>query len=156
MTTGHASMTMEYAGGYAAGHAGVLGRLAIVDQVSERVRRWHRHSYKQGVLAETAAEVLLRWKGYNILARRFKTPAGEIDLVARRGDRVAFVEVKLRRSLDDGLESLTPRLQGRVRQAAELWMQRFDEYGRLDVAFDAVLLTPQGWPVHMTDVFPFA
>lgn len=116
---------------------------------------WHRHSHESGVLAEMAAEVLLRWKGYSILERRFKTSAGEIDLVARRGGRVAFVEVKRRRTIDEALDSLTPRLRRRVRQAAELWLQRHDEYGRLDIAFDVVLLTPETWPVHMMDAFPF-
>ena len=120
---------------------------------------WHRQSYETGKLSELAAEMLLRWKGYSILDRRFKTSGGEIDLVARRGGRVAFVEVKRRATIDDALDTLTPRLRRRVRRrvrnAAELWMQKYDEYGKLDVAFDVVLLTPTSWPVHMMDAFPF-
>ncbi len=116
---------------------------------------WHRQSYQTGKLSELAAEMVLRWKGYSILDRRFKTTGGEIDLIARRGGRVAFVEVKRRATIDDALDTLTPRLRRRVRYAAELWMQKYDEYGKLDVAFDVVLLTPTSWPVHMLDAFPF-
>jgi len=54
-------------------------------------------AYRHGLLAETVAALLLRLKGHRIIARRYKTPVGEIDLVALKGKRLAFAEVKLRR-----------------------------------------------------------
>jgi putative endonuclease len=114
-----------------------------------------RTSHAKGKLAEASAEILLRTMGYSILARRYKTPSGEIDLVARRGVRVAFIEVKLRPTLDDAAESVTRRLRGRVRQAAELWLQDHEDDISLDPAFDVVLMAPGQWPVHMNDAFPF-
>ena len=118
--------------------------------------RTRRTSHAKGVLAETSAEILLKTMGYSILARRFKTPAGEIDLVARKGARVAFIEVKRRATIDDAAESVTRRLRGRVRQAAELWLQKHEDDLTLDPAFDVVvLMAPGQWPVHMADAFPF-
>ena len=98
---------------------------------------------------------MLRLKLYRILARRFKTPAGEVDLIARRGTRLSFVEVKLRQSEDAALEAITPRLRRRVRKAAELWMQRHDRSGRWQPAFDVVIVTPGRWPRRLRDALPF-
>jgi putative endonuclease len=123
------------------------------DPTAAALRR--RQSERAGLRAERLAELMLRLKLYRILARRYKTPVGEIDLIARRGKRLAFVEVKLRRTEDDALESITPRLRGRVRKAAELWMQRHDRAGRWQPAFDVVLLRPGCWPRHLRDAFPF-
>ena len=60
--------------------------------MSEKRTRAYRH----GLFAETVAALLLRLKGHRIVARRYKTPVGEIDLVALKGKRLAFVEVKRR------------------------------------------------------------
>jgi putative endonuclease len=115
-----------------------------------------REAERQGQWAERLAELLLRLKGYRILERRFRTPAGEIDLIARRGKRLAFVEVKRRPTEDLALESITPRLRRRVGHAAELWMQRHDRAGQWVPAFDVVIVLPGKWPRHLQDVFPFA
>ena len=112
-------------------------------------------NHAKGMLAEATAEILLRTQGYSILARRFKTASGEIDLVARRGSRVAFIEVKRRATIDDAAEAITRKLRGRVRHAAELWLQDHEDDLSLDPAFDVVLMAPGQWPVHMTDAFPF-
>jgi putative endonuclease len=114
-----------------------------------------RQAERAGLRAELLAELMLRLKFYRILARRYKTPAGEIDLIARRGKRLAFVEVKLRRSQDAALEAITPRLRSRVRRAAELWMARHDRRGRWQPAFDVVVVLPGRWPRHLRDAFPF-
>ena len=58
-------------------------------------------AYRHGLFAETVAALLLRLKGHRIVARRYKTPVGEIDLVALKGKRLAFIEVKRRKSLDE-------------------------------------------------------
>ena len=114
-----------------------------------------RKAERRGQWAEVAAELVLRLKGYRVLARRYKTPLGEIDLIARRGRRLAFVEVKRRATEDEALEAITPRLRGRVRRAAELWMQRYDPAGRWEPAFDVVAIVPGRWPRHLRDAFPF-
>jgi putative endonuclease len=68
-----------------------------------------RAGYRQGLRAETIAALFLRLKGYRILARRFTSPVGEIDLVARRGTSLVFVEVKARPTLDAAAESIRGR-----------------------------------------------
>ena len=72
-------------------------------------------AYRHGLLAETVAALLLRLKGHRIVARRYKTPVGEIDLVALKGKRLAFVEVKRRKSLDEAGWSLPTRARRRDR-----------------------------------------
>jgi putative endonuclease len=74
----------------------------------------------QGVLSERAAIVLLRLKLYSILARRYSIRGGEIDIVARRGDTIAFVEVKVRPSLDEARSAITPAKRRRISKAARV------------------------------------
>jgi Holliday junction resolvase-like predicted endonuclease len=85
--------------------------------VSEKRIRAYRH----GLFAETIAALLLRTKGHRILARRYKTPVGEIDLVALKGRRLAFVEVKQRRTIDDAgpARASPPNRQSRAILALE-------------------------------------
>ena len=77
-------------------------------------------AFRTGLSAETQAAAVLIAKGYRILARRFRTPHGEIDIVARRRNLVAFVEVKARTSLDDAAYAVTPRQQARIIAAAQV------------------------------------
>jgi putative endonuclease len=76
--------------------------------VSEKRVRAYRH----GLFAETIAALLLRLKGHRIIARRYKTPVDEIDLVALKGKRLAFVEVKQRKTFDEAGWSLPTRARG--------------------------------------------
>ena len=80
-----------------------------------------RAERKVGV-AEALAAASLQVKAYAILDRRARTRAGEIDLVARRGDGVAFVEVKARPCLDSALHAVDARSRARIHRAAELWL----------------------------------
>jgi putative endonuclease len=84
--------------------------------VSEKRVRAYRH----GLLAETIAALLLRLKGHRIIARRYKTPVGEIDLVALKGKRLAFVEVKQRKTFDEAGWSLPTRARRRIVRAAHI------------------------------------
>lgn len=97
--------------------------------------------YQTGLWAEMRAAVYLRLKGYRILARRFKTPAGEIDLVARKGGTLVFVEVKLRADEASAMEAIHAKNRQRVWNAAELYLQRHPDYTRLDMRFDALVFT---------------
>jgi putative endonuclease len=88
-------------------------------------------------------------KGYRILGLRAKTPKGEIDLIAVRGRRLAFVEVKRRLTLEDAEASITTRQRERVRQAALLWLARNARDQQHDLGFDLVFIMPRRWPRHL-------
>src|SRR5437868_1086111 len=79
-------------------------------------------AFRVGLGAESRAAAYLIAKGYRILARRFRTPVGEIDIVARRRDVLVFVEVKARAKLDDAAEAVTDRGKRRITAAAEAWL----------------------------------
>ena len=108
-----------------------------------------RASERKGRLAEIAAALLLIVKGYRILARRVRGPFGEIDLIAVRGRRLAFVEVKSRRSLDTARDAISFRQAQRIRAAAERWVWRHPAYREHELGMDAVLLDASFVPRHM-------
>lgn len=107
----------------------------------------------RGRLAEALATLLLRAKGYRILAARYRTPVGEIDLIARRGRRLAFVEVKRRASLGEAAEAITPRQQARIARAAAFWLAGHPRHGAEELAFDVILIAPGRWPRHLPGAF---
>lgn len=109
--------------------------------------------YKKGLLAESFAKLYLRLKGYRILAERFKTPVGEIDLIAKRGRQLVFVEVKLRKTAAEAAEAIHARNQSRVRRAAELYLQKHLEYTGYELRFDALALAPYAWPQHIRNAW---
>jgi len=109
--------------------------------------------HSKGLLAELKAKSFLRFRGFSILAERFKTPLGEIDLIAKKGNLVVFVEVKLRKTRDAAAEAIHAKNQSRVRSAAELYLQQHPEYNECDMRFDALVMTPGAWPQHIPDAF---
>lgn len=112
-----------------------------------------RKAYLRGHRGEWLAAAALMVKGYRILARRYRTRLGEIDLIARRGDLVLIVEVKARRTLQDAMEAIARESERRIEAAADLWLSRQPDHGRLSVRFDMVAVLPWRWPVHVPDVF---
>jgi putative endonuclease len=92
-------------------------------------------------------------KGYRILARRYRTKLGEIDLIARRGDVVAIVEVKVRPSLRQAMEALPALSERRIAAAADLWLARQPDHARLSLRFDMVAVVPRRWPAHVENIF---
>ena len=114
----------------------------------ERVAAFHR-----GLSAESRAALLLIAKAYRILARRWKTPFGEIDIVARRRGVLVFVEVKARGSLDEAVEAVTERTKRRVVGAAELWLARHPQYANGAIRFDVIVVTPGRMPRHIVNAF---
>src|SRR5262249_29246226 len=92
-------------------------------------------------------------KGYRILARRWQSPVGEIDIVARRRGVLVFVEVKARAGLDAAAEALSGRQQRRIRAAAAAWLAGHPEDASREIRFDAVLVTPRRWPRHIIAAF---
>jgi putative endonuclease len=112
-----------------------------------------RRAFRWGLSAESVAAWFLRLRGYRILARRYKTPAGEADIVARRGSRLVFVEVKARGTVATALEAITPRQQRRVAAAARSWIARHPGDAALCLRFDAIFVTPARWPLHIENAF---
>ena len=106
-----------------------------------------------GLSAESRAAAWLIAKGYRILARRFRTPHGEIDIVARRRNLIAFVEVKARASLDEAAYAVTARQQQRIVNAAEGWLMTHPEHADFDLRFDAMLIAPRRLPRHLLAAF---
>lgn len=106
-----------------------------------------------GRKSEWLAELFLRVKGYRMLAQRVKTPVGELDLVAQRGQSLVFVEVKARRgkgALDMALAQIKPR---RHRRAAQYWLARNQQYASHQQQFDVIGLAPWRWPIHIQNAF---
>jgi putative endonuclease len=110
-------------------------------------------AFRTGLSAETRAAAFLMAKGYRILARRFRTPYGEIDIVARKRGLVAFVEVKARAKLDDAAYAVTPRQQRRIIDAASAWLMAHPEHAEDDLRFDALLIAPRSLPRHLIAAF---
>lgn len=111
-----------------------------------------REAERRGRGAETIAAWWLRLRGWRILARRARVPGGEVDIVARRGRTLAFVEVKARASVDAAAFALDRYRLRRVAVAAERLAPRYMRDGD-DVRIDAVFVVPRRLPLHLPDVW---
>lgn len=114
----------------------------------EGPRRERLAAFRLGLSAESRAALLLMAKGYRIAARRWKTPFGEIDIVARRRRALVFVEVKARGRADEAAEAVTERAKRRIIAAAELWLAHRPDDAHRDIRFDVILVTPGRMPAH--------
>jgi putative endonuclease len=110
-------------------------------------------AFHVGLSAESRAAALLVGKGFRILARRWKSPLGEIDIVARRRQLLVFVEVKARARLDDAAWSVTMRQRARIVAAAEAWLAAYPDDSVRDIRFDAMLVAPGRPPRHIPAAF---
>jgi len=111
-------------------------------------------SYKTGLWAESVAGMWLCAKGYRVLARRFKTPVGEIDVIVRRGTTLVFVEVKRRGAMNDALAAISAENAARVRRASEWWLKQNQQLAdKCDIRFDVVACAPYAWPKHIPNAF---
>lgn len=115
--------------------------------------RNRQRAEQRGRLSETIAVWWLRLKGYRILARRHRTPLGEIDIIARRGRLVVFVEVKARGAVGAAVHSVTPEAARRIRAASDLWLSRRPDAHLLSQRYDIIAITPRGMPHHFADAF---
>ena len=113
-------------------------------------------AFRTGISAESRAAMFLVAKGFRILARRWKSPVGEIDIVARRRSLLVFVEVKARERFDDAAWSVTDRQRLRIAAAAEAWLARYADSRIRDIRFDAILVAPGRIPRHITSAFEAA
>ena len=115
--------------------------------------RLRRKAYRRGHSSEWLAAAALMLKGFRIVARRYRTKLGEIDLIARRGDLVLIVEVKARKTLIEAMEAIAYESERRIEGAADLWLARQKDYAKLSMRFDMVAVLPWRWPVHVENVF---
>lgn len=112
-----------------------------------------RGSYRLGLAAEQFAAWGLRLRGYRILACRYKTPVGEIDLVARKGRTLIFVEVKARNNLSTALQSVTPHMKKRIVRAALCFIARNSACSGYDMRFDLVAVAPPFYWKHLDNAW---
>lgn len=106
-----------------------------------------------GHRAEMLAALLLRLKFYSILQRRYKTPVGEIDIVAQRLGTIVFVEVKARSRAASEREALEAVNRSRIVRAAAYWQARHPALADRDFRFDVIFLAPGRWPRHVIHAF---
>jgi len=106
-----------------------------------------------GRRAETLAAWLLRLKGYRILETRYKTPVGEIDLIARRFGVTVFVEVKSRSRRELERDALLAVNERRIIRASEYYVTRHPQLVARPQRFDVIFLAPRMWPRHVMNAF---
>jgi putative endonuclease len=106
-----------------------------------------------GRSGEEAATAALLREGWTVLARRARTPAGELDLVAERDALLAFIEVKARPSLKEAAFALGPRQQARLVAAAECWLAANPGHGAAGMRFDVLLVAADGTVRRIADAF---
>lgn len=121
-----------------------LSRKGVASGAKQRRARLRR-----GRVSEAVAAVVLIAKGYWILGRRVKTRAGEIDIIAVRGKRLAFVEVKRRASREEVEAAITAHQAARIRRAADHWLAHRPRYHGHEQCFDVIFLVPGHWPRHI-------
>ncbi|WP_159731634.1 YraN family protein [Methylosinus sp. Ce-a6] len=119
--------------------------------MSETEERRERH--RGGLRAETLAALWLGAKFYAILDRRYRIRGGEIDIVARRGRTIAFVEVKARASLEEAMTSITEEKRRRISRAASRWLASNPWAADHVLRGDAIYVTPRRLPLHMAAAF---
>ena len=108
-----------------------------------------RSRLRRGRLGEWAATLMLIAKGYRILATRHRTPLGEIDLIAVRGRRIAFIEVKRRATNAEAEAAITEFQARRIVEAAEHWLSKNPRYQQHEMGLDAIFVLPWTLPRHL-------
>ncbi len=99
-------------------------------------------TYDRGLRAEKFAVMYLRLKGYKILRQRYKTPVGEVDIIAQRKKQLIFIEVKARPSEASALESITPKMRERIERTAAYFLMKENKYNDYAMRFDLIAVTP--------------
>ncbi|MDY8110251.1 YraN family protein [Fulvimarina sp. 2208YS6-2-32] len=112
-----------------------------------------RARFRRGHLSEYYAAFALMLKGYRIVARRYRVTGGEIDLIARRGDLVAIVEVKARTSLAAAMDAVGPMARRRIENAADHWLRTQRDHAAISLRFDIVAVLPRKWPMHVPNAW---
>ena len=122
-------------------------------QTQKSSKAHKKETYDKGVWAEKYAAGYLVAKGYKILETRYKTQYGEIDIIIQKGNVIAFVEVKARRSIDEALESITPKIRERIGNAAQYYLSQNDEAAFCDLRFDVIAIKPPLFLAHLDNAW---
>jgi putative endonuclease len=134
-----------------------MARRAKPQQPVKRVKPAPRpervEAFRLGLSAESRAAMFLVAKAYRIVARRWKTPFGEVDIVARRRRALVFVEVKARATIDAAAEAVTGRSKSRIVDAAEFWLAQHPDDVTAEIRFDVILVAPGKIPRHIANAF---
>ncbi|MGI9402397.1 MAG: YraN family protein [Rhizobiaceae bacterium] len=116
-------------------------------------RAKRRAAVARGTRGEWLAAIYLRLRGYSIEERNFRCKSGEIDIVARKGDQISFVELRARRKENDALDAVGIQAQRRISNAAKIWISRRRDHDRLSWQFDIIAIVPGRWPQHFPQAF---
>ena len=117
------------------------------------MKRSRQQAHDHGHRAELIALWFLRLKGYRLLAQRFKTPFGEVDLIMRKGDTTVFIEVKARATVDQSLFAVTPNQSRRIASAAAAYATRDTKAAMGFQRFDIIAVPAYLWPTHIKNAF---
>lgn len=104
-------------------------------------------TYYFGLIAEIIASWYLRLKFYQIIEHRFKSPFGEIDLIAKKNNQLVFIEIKARKDTSL-MDFIGKRQQLRINKAAEYFLIRYPKYQIYQIRFDAIIMNKFFWPKH--------
>ncbi len=118
-----------------------------------RARKARQEAVQRGLWAERFCALMLQAKGFRLLARRFRTPVGEIDLIAARKRLIIFVEVKFRASADEALGAIGSAQMDRIRRAAGLFIAQHPEWEGADQRFDVLAVSPWKLPIHIKNAW---
>ena len=116
-------------------------------------RRKRQLARRYGQTGERLAALSLHLKGYRILERNYRTKLGEIDIIARKGDLVAIVEVKARGDVASAADAVGYQARQRIERAALHWLATRRDANRLSLRFDIIAVRPWRWPVHLENAF---
>lgn len=119
----------------------------------DRALRKRQRAFRRGIIAEYWAAAYLMMKGYRIQAMRFRAKTGEIDIIARKKELIAFVEVKARRSEADALFAVGRKSQHRIHSASLIWISKQKDAADLSWRYDIVAVMPWRIPVHYEGAF---
>lgn len=121
--------------------------------MADRNAAQRRKALRRGQLSEYLAALSLILRGYRILAMRYRVKSGEIDIIARKGDLVSFIEVKARATAADSVFAVSGSTQSRIRNASLHWLQTRKDAGQLSLSYDIIAVRPWRWPEHFRDAF---
>jgi putative endonuclease len=121
--------------------------------MTERALAAKRRANRFGARAEWLAAALLMLKGYRILARRYVVAGGEIDVIAKRGQVIAFVEVKARPEMDIAASAISEQKRRRISRAAKVWLTRNQWAARAILRGDAIFAARGRLPRHVISAF---
>ena len=110
-------------------------------------------AYRRGWLAEYWAALYLVMKGYRIVTMRYRVKTGEIDIIARKKDLIAFIEVKARKNELDALSAVGARTRHRIHAASRIWLSKQRDASQLSWRYDIIAVLPLRLPLHFKGAF---